>query len=55
MLEIYESGSGARNSWGEKTQGVRIGRSRDPDEDPLPLLSISCRLIEIGSTEAMEC
>ena len=36
MLEIYESGSGARNSWGEKTQGVRIGRSRDPDEDPLP-------------------
>ena len=36
ILSIYERGSGARNSWGAKTLGLRIGASHDPRNDPFP-------------------
>ena len=36
ILHIYERGSGALNSWGAKTLGLRIGASSDPDADPFP-------------------
>ena len=36
ILRIYELGSGAQNSWGAKTQGLRIGASQDELRDPLP-------------------
>ena len=36
ILQVYEKGSGALNSWGAKTQGLRIGASRDEAADPFP-------------------
>ena len=36
ILRVYERGSGAKNSWGAKTQGLRIGASQDDLHDPLP-------------------
>ena len=36
ILSVYERGSGAKNSWGAKTLGMRLGASRDPADDPFP-------------------